>query len=163
MVCILLRVTERGREYLVLTVIVLTCLIVISEKKKRQRDYKDEWPKPRPGLRVSRLSTWDARRPSGLAVPTGEQEHCSRSTQAALGSRSDPCPSPAEHQKGSAHPWASPSPARLEAHYLPMGVPWRFPWLEPNSQAKVSQNSCEVALQQHILAFKVPVETSGQR
>lgn len=44
-----------------------------------------------------------------------------------------------------------------------MGVPWRFPWLKPNSQAEVSQHGREVAFQQYILAFKVPVETKGLR
>lgn len=46
-----------------------------------------------------------------------------------------------------------------EAHHLPVSVPRRFPWLKPNSQAKVSQHSSEVTLQQYILALKVPVET----
>lgn len=43
-----------------------------------------------------------------------------------------------------------------------MGIPWRLPWLKPNSQAKVSQHGGEVTLQQYILAFEVPVETKSQ-
>jgi len=43
-----------------------------------------------------------------------------------------------------------------------MGIPRRLPWLKPNSQAEVSQHRGEVALQQYILAFEVPVETKRQ-
>lgn len=60
---------------------------------------------------------------------------------------------------GGQRPPVPPRRAPPEARHLPMSVPRRFPWLKPNSQAKVSQHGREVTLQQYILALKVPVET----
>lgn len=91
--------------------------------------------------------------PPGL-TPLVKQERRPWGSRETLGPRGDPCPRPANTRAAASNPTFYP-----EARHLPVSVPRRFPWLKPNSQAKVSQHSSEITLQQYILALKVPVET----